>query len=383
MHLLLKFSLVAILFFTSCELTDENQGTVEQQEEEEQPEEAPDFFRGADLSYVNELEECGAAYFNEAGESKDPYQIFSEANTDLVRLRLWHNPNWTNYSNFEDVKKSISRARALNMQVLLDFHYSDDWVDPGKQIVPAAWLPVVNNMPVLGDSIYNYTFEVLKKLNDLDLVPEFVQVGNETNIEILQDPNGTYNGINWNRNAFLFNKGLKAVRDASAAFGKDIQIFLHVAQPENALWWFEAAQQNGVTNYDWIGISYYPLWSDIPLEDLPAAVQTLTDTYNKRLMVVETAYPFTLDNKDNANNILGQDAAVAGFAISPQGQYDYLKALEQKISEGGGEGLIYWEPAWVSTTCSTQWAQGSHWDNATLFDHNNWANVGMRYYRGE
>ncbi|MFT5386026.1 MAG: arabinogalactan endo-1,4-beta-galactosidase, partial [Saprospiraceae bacterium] len=59
------------------------------------------------------------------------------------------------------------------------------------------------------------------------------------------------------------------------------------------------------------------------------------------------------------------------------------KALEQKISEGGGEGLIYWEPAWVSTTCSTQWAQGSHWDNATLFDHNNWANVGMRYYRGE
>ncbi|MFT5764145.1 MAG: arabinogalactan endo-1,4-beta-galactosidase [Saprospiraceae bacterium] len=383
MHLLLKFSLVAILFFTSCELTDENQGTVEQQEEEEQPEEAPDFFRGADLSYVNELEECGAAYFNEAGESKDPYQIFSEANTDLVRLRLWHNPNWTNYSNFEDVKKSISRARALNMQVLLDFHYSDDWVDPGKQIVPAAWLPVVNNMPVLGDSIYNYTFEVLKKLNDLDLVPEFVQVGNETNIEILQDPNGTYNGINWNRNAFLINKGLKAVRDASAAFGKDIQIFLHVAQPENALWWFEAAQQNGVTNYDWIGISYYPLWSDIPLEDLPAAVQTLTDTYNKRLMVVETAYPFTLDNKDNANNILGQDAAVAGFAISPQGQYDYLKALEQKISEGGGEGLIYWEPAWVSTTCSTQWAQGSHWDNATLFDHNNWANVGMRYYRGE
>ncbi|MFT5386849.1 MAG: arabinogalactan endo-1,4-beta-galactosidase, partial [Saprospiraceae bacterium] len=366
MHLLLKFSLVAILFFTSCELTDENQGTVEQQEEEEQPEEAPDFFRGADLSYVNELEECGAAYFNEAGESKDPYQIFSEANTDLVRLRLWHNPNWTNYSNFEDVKKSISRARALNMQVLLDFHYSDDWVDPGKQIVPAAWLPVVNNMPVLGDSIYNYTFEVLKKLNDLDLVPEFVQVGNETNIEILQDPNGTYNGINWNRNAFLINKGLKAVRDASAAFGKDIQIFLHVAQPENALWWFEAAQQNGVTNYDWIGISYYPLWSDIPLEDLPAAVQTLTDTYNKRLMVVETAYPFTLDNKDNANNILGQDAAVAGFAISPQGQYDYLKALEQKISEGGGEGLIYWEPAWVSTTCSTQWAQGSHWDNATL-----------------
>lgn len=385
MRFLISFFLSASLLFPSCRLTDDNPVSKEEPTEEpgEEPADTLEFLRGADLSYVNEMEDCGAEYFDEEGAKRDPYQIFKNAGTDLIRVRLWHNPDWTGYSDFEDVKKTISRAKALDMKVLLDFHYSDDWADPGKQKIPAAWLPVANNNAILGDSLYHYTFDVLKKLNDSGLLPEYVQVGNETNAEILQSPNGAYNSIDWARNAFLLNQGLKAVRAAAAEFNKSIQTMLHIAQPENALWWFEAAQQNGVTDYDWIGISYYPLWSDVSLEGLPAAVRTLIGKYGKKLMVVETAYPFTLDNNDSANNILGQDAAVAGFPISEQGQYDYLKALEKKIVEGGGQGLIYWEPAWVSTPCSTQWAQGSHWDNATLFDHDNQANMGMRYYKGE
>jgi arabinogalactan endo-1,4-beta-galactosidase len=342
-----------------------------------------DFIRGADLSYVNEMEDCGAIYLNSEGSTEDPYAIFKNAGTDIVRLRLWHEPSWTDYSNYEDVKKSIERAKSAGMKVLLDFHYSDDWADPAKQEVPAAWLPVVNDMMALGDSVYNYTHQVLSQLDDLDLLPEYVQVGNETNAEILQDPNGSYNSINWNRNAFLLNKGLSAVRAISSATGKEIATMLHVAQPENALWWFSEAKENGLTNFDWIGISYYPLWSNVALNDLPAAIQTLTTTYNKKLMVVETAYPHTLDNLDNANNILGEEAGVAGYAITEQGQYDYLKALEEKIETGGGAGLIYWEPAWVSTACSTRWGQGSHWDNATLFDENKQALKGMEYYSGE
>ena len=113
-----------------------------------------------------------------------------------------------------------------------------------------------------------------------------------------------------------------------------------------------------------------------------SAIEVLTQTYNKPLMVVETAYPYTLDDIDNAGNILGEDAAIPGYEISVQGQLDYLKDLEQKIKEGGGSGLIYWEPAWVSTSCSTRWGQGSHWDNATLFDQNNQAHAGMRYFSG-
>lgn len=376
----LPFLAILILLGTACE-PDRERPTFTPPVVVPAPEQA--FLRGADLSYVNEMEDCGAVYLDATGAAKDPYAIFSDAGTDLVRLRLWHQPTWTDYSNYNDVVKAITRAKSAGMKVLLDFHYSDDWADPAKQEVPAAWLPVVNDMTALGDSVYNYTLRILSQLNDLDLLPEYVQVGNETNSEILQDPAGSYLTINWDRNAFLLNKGLAAVRAAATAADKEIATMLHVAQPENALWWFAEAKENGLTNFDWIGISYYPLWSDVALDDLPTAINTLTTTYNKQLMVVETAYPYALNNQDGANNILGEDAAVAGYPISEQGQYEFLKALEEKIKAGGGKGLIYWEPAWVSTSCSTRWGQGSHWDNATLFDQNKKVLKGMDYYSGE
>ena len=97
-------------------------------------------------------------------------------------------------------------------------------------------------------------------------------------------------------------------------------------------------------------------------------------------MIVETAYPFTKENADAANNILGEDAIIEGFPATQEGQYNYLKALYNVVDEAGGEGIIYWEPAWVSTDCNTQWGQGSHWDNATLFDHNYQATKGMEVY---
>ncbi len=97
-------------------------------------------------------------------------------------------------------------------------------------------------------------------------------------------------------------------------------------------------------------------------------------------MVVETAYPFTMNNADTANNILGNDALIEGLPATEQGQLDYLNKLKDLIDNSGGEGLIYWEPAWVSTNCFTQWAQGSHWDNATLFDTNYKANLGIQFY---
>ena len=97
-------------------------------------------------------------------------------------------------------------------------------------------------------------------------------------------------------------------------------------------------------------------------------------------MVVETAYPFTMENADNAANILGTDHLVPGYPATQQGQLDYINKLQEIIENSGGEGLIYWEPAWVSTNCSTLWGQGSHWDNATLFDQNNKANLGMQFY---
>tara|TARA_B110000503_G_scaffold68819_1_gene107462 strand:+ start:18404 stop:19531 length:1128 start_codon:yes stop_codon:yes gene_type:complete len=348
-------------------------------ESEVQENKNTNFYYGADLSYVNEMEDCNATYKDFNGNFKDPYKIFSEAGTNLVRIRLWHNPNWTNYSNIVDVKKSIQRAKNEGMNVLLDFHYSDTWADPSHQEIPSAWLSQINNIEVLGDLLYNYTFDALNNLANEGLLPNIVQVGNEINAMILQ--NGEIKWpIDWSRNSSIINKGIKAVRDINSSKNKKIEIMLHIAQPENGIWWFEQATDAGITDYDWIGLSYYPLWSEYDLNTIETPIKILIETYNKRLMIVETGYPFTLDNADSANNIFNENALISGYPASQKGQLDYLNDLKTKIYESGGEGIVYWEPAWVSTGCSTLWANGSHWDNATLFDHNNKANLGMQFY---
>lgn len=339
------------------------------------------FYYGADLSYVNEMIDCGAQYFDQNNEQQSPYQIFSQAGTNLIRLRLWHNPTWTNYSTLVDAKQAIKQAKDLNMRILLDFHYSDTWTDPSKQEIPKAWQAHLNDSVILGDSLYNYTYNTLAHLAQEGLLPNIVQVGNEINPMILQQGDLEW-PIDWQRNSFLLNKGIQAVRDIANEEEQTIEVMLHIAQPENALWWFEQATQNGVNDFDWIGLSYYPIWSDYTLENVGTPLKNLIETYQKRLMIVETAYPFTLGNADGANNILGQDALISGYPATQKGQLNYLLELESVIKNSGGEGLVYWEPAWVSTNCSTQWAQGSHWDNATLFDQNGKVTLGMEFYKG-
>ncbi|MBL7472865.1 glycoside hydrolase family 53 protein [Robertkochia sediminum] len=338
-----------------------------------------EFYYGADLSYVNEMEDCDAKYYDETNTEKDPYEIFSNAGANLVRLRLWHNPEWTDYSTLEDVKRSIKRAKEHHMKVLLDFHYSDDWADPSKQEIPAAWSNQINDTQTLGYLLYDYTSTTLRELYQEGLLPDMVQVGNEINSMILRK-GPRADSINWVRNAYLINKGIDAVRDVSEEVRKDIDVMLHIAQPENALTWFREAKANKVTDFDWIGLSYYPKWSTYGLDSLQPALETLIGDHSKKLMIVETAYPYTLSDNDSANNLLDESALIEGYPATQQGQLDYLIALKDIVKDAGGSGIIYWEPAWTSTSCKTRWGQGSHWDNATLFDANGKATLGMNFY---
>jgi len=378
---MIKYFAVVIVLFSmlACNSCSESDASPTHDVGEETPQEAFDFYYGADLSYVNEMLDCSAVYKDATGTAKDPYTIFNEAGANLVRVRLWHNPTRTQYSNYNDVKKTIARAKSEGMNVLLDFHYSDTWADPAKQIIPAAWEAQIKNKEILGELLYDYTYKTLADLAASDLLPEMVQVGNETNGMILRKE-GEYASMDWDRNAFLINKGIKAVRDIAKENNKEIGVMLHIAQPENALWWFKEAEENGITDYDWIGLSYYPIWSDYKLDNVGAAFKNLINTYKKRLMVVETAYPFTLENNDPAGNILNENALINGYPATQQGQLDYMNELAEVIKSSGGEGLVYWEPAWVSTKCSTLWGQGSHWDNATFFDFDNKATLGMQFY---
>jgi arabinogalactan endo-1,4-beta-galactosidase len=348
-------------------------------------EEKTDFYFGADLSYVNQILDHGGVYKDD-GEIRNPYKIFSDNGANLTRLRLWHNPTWTKevygasgtqlYNDLADVEKSIRLAKEEGMSVLLDFHYSDTWADPGKQEIPKAWQQITE-LSVLKDSVYQYTFKTLAYLNDKGLMPELVQIGNETNCGMLYTnaPGGfpscnVCNNAQWQRLGQVINSAIKAVEDVTAASAIKTKILLHVADPKNVEWWFDnITGQGGVTGFDIIGFSYYPLWHrTVSLDALSGSVSTFKTKYARPVMILETAYPWTTDHKDDYNNQFGSETPITGYPFSIQGQTDLLKKLTQEVIDGGGSGVIYWEPAWISSGMKDLWGTGSSWENNTLFN---------------
>ncbi|CAN5268548.1 arabinogalactan endo-1,4-beta-galactosidase [soil metagenome] len=305
----------------------------------------PPIYRGVDISYANEMDDCGAVY-KSGGQRVDQYQFFKSAGANVARIRIWNDPDWTKYSNLADVKRSIRRAKQAGLQVLLDFHYSDDWADGEKQLAPKAWAKL--STPDQAKALYAFTHDTLKDLSHEGLMPDLVQVGNETNGEIVSTLAKAKEPINWDRNALLFNAGIKAVRDVGAETGAKPRIMLHIAQPENAEPWFEAAAKAGVTDYDIIGLSYYSKWSKRSMAELGQTINRLRNSYAADVLVVETAYPFTTDNADSSPNLLGEDSLIAGYPATPAGQKKYLIDLTQLVLASGGTGVFYWEPAWIS-----------------------------------
>ena len=340
---------------------------------------AQSVYLGADLSYVNEMEDCGVEY-SEDGVTKDVYEIFSGYQCNLVRLRLWHTPNWydelnggNRYSDLSDVKKSIARAKDQNMDVLLDFHLSDNWADPSKQLVPEAWLSVVDNTSILKDSLYNYIYTTLTDLYEDNLLPEMIQIGNETNKGILLSPsdNQTWT-LDWSRNAELFNAALDAVEDFETANTQEVKTVLHVADPANGEWLLDGFVSNGVTRFDIIGLSYYWAWHmPVTIADAGTSIRSLKNQYpGKEVLIVETGYIWTNDFNDGASNIISETNPQYD-PVSAIAQKNWLIDLTKEVVKAEGLGVVYWEPAWVSSNCFTQWGQGSHQEHACFFDFEN------------
>jgi arabinogalactan endo-1,4-beta-galactosidase len=353
------------------------------------------FYFGADLSYVNQILDHGGVY-KVNGNVENPYTLFDDKGTNLVRLRLWHNPEWTKevygsggtqlYNDIADVEKAITSARSVGMKVLLDFHYSDTWADPGKQYIPAAWTDITL-VSDLEDSIYNYTFKTLQRLSNKDLLPEFVQLGNETNCGMLYSdaplnfPTANVCNGQWAALGKILNAGIKAVRDVTANTTIKTKIVLHVADPKNVDWWFTNIKSNGqVTDFDVIGFSYYPLWhTTVPVNGISEKVLAIKSKFSKGVMILETGYPWTTAGNDGYNNIFGSQPPLSSYPFTPEGQSKIMKAITQELKTGGGVGIIYWEPGWISSSMKDMWGTGSSWENVTFFDFDGNATVGFDY----
>jgi len=331
------------------------------------------FSMGADLSYVNQIEDCGGVY-KDSSIIRDPFSIFASHGANTVRVRLWHTPIWTGrwtegklYSDLYDAEKTIRRAKQSGMAVNLDIHYSDEWADPQNQSIPEAWKGL--NLTTMADSIYNYTLGVLNYLKSKNLVPEMVQVGNETNTGMLW-PVGRVENENWAAFGSLLKSGIKAVRDFSATSSIKPLIILHVAQLQHADWWVNGVfNKAGVNDFDIIGLSHYAKWSSVAsMTAIEQTIRNLLSTYSKQVMIVEVAYPWTTINTDSYANIIGAADSVAGYPLTTAGQYNYMKDLTQHVFNAGGTGVMYWEPAWITSPMHDKWGTGSAWENCAFFD---------------
>lgn len=334
------------------------------------------FLTGADLSYTNEILNKGGVYKNEMGAVVDPFEYFSLRETKIVRLRLWHTPannidhcgNTINAGSLADVLEAALKVKTNGMQLKLSIHYSDYFVDPGKQKRPKAWEGITHS--ALLDSISNYTEHVLTKFYNQNTIPEIVSIGNETTWGFI-DETSTTNGFNWEEDRDKFNTALNAIDLFNEEKNTSIKKALHFTE-SSATWATNLFIENGVNNFDIIGISYYPFFSpNTSIHQVGEVINELIIEHEKEVMVFETGFVWTDEYADNYNNFMSNNGNVVGHPMTAEGQLEFLLELSKTVEENNGIGVIYWEPAWITSDLCDAWGQGSSYENVTMFDFEN------------
>ena len=280
----------------------------------------PSFANGADISWLTEMELAGRKFYTATGTEQECISLLKSLGMNAIRLRVWVNPAG-GWNGTADVVAKAVRARNLGLRILIDFHYSDSWADPGQQTKPAAWSGL--SLTALQQSVFNHTFEVLTALKAAWVTPEWVQVGNETNDGMLW-PEGKAS-VNMAQFASLVNKGYDAVK----AVDNTIKVMVHISNgQDNTLfrWIFDGLKNNGA-RWDVIGMSLYPEpgnWSVFNTQCL-ANINDMIARYDKPVMIAEVGMSWD------------QPAACRSF----------LADLIQKVKSVPGNrglGVFYWEP---------------------------------------
>jgi len=250
------------------------------------------------------------------------------------------------------------------MKLNLAIHYGDYFNDPNTQKRPQAWYGLTG--ATLQNAIYNYTTSVLQTLKNSNVTPDIVAIGNETTWGFIDDTSTT-NGWTWPEDANKFNSALTAVDDFNISNNTSIKKAVHFTD-NTASWLLGLFTNQGITNYDIIGVSFYPYWSNFTsLTQLGALVNTLKVTYNKDIMIFETGFPWTISNSDSYTNIINSNSNF-NYPITPIGQKQFFNDLVTTVYNAGGKGVLYWEPGWITSTFCDKWGQGSSYENLSFFN---------------
>jgi arabinogalactan endo-1,4-beta-galactosidase len=304
---------------------------------------------GADISSLKKSEDCGGLYYYEDGIQADALKILKDHGMNWARIRVWLNSP-DGYHGKAQLLEMAKRLKEHEIKLLVDFHYSDTWADPGKQPKPAAWEKL--DFEELKKALYDYTFDICNSLKQQDTPPDMVQVGNEiTNGMLWEDGR---NDNSFNNLAALLKEGYRAVKDCSP----DTSVMLHLdngGKNELYRWWFDNIIEQKIS-FDLIGASYYPYWHGT-LADLQSNLNDVAIRYNKDIIVVETAYAFTAEDNDNYENIIRTEEQ-PGYPFTPEGQAKMLSDIMdvvRAIPNRHGLGVMWWDATWTAVP-------GNGWD---------------------
>lgn len=386
--------------------------------------------RGADVSSSQVLKNAGVKFYNFNGKQEPLLKILHDNGVNYIRIRVWNDPKNAAGKYYgggdNDVAtglKIAKEAKKYHLKVLLDLHYSDLWADPAQQLVPKQWQKDVNHPAKMRQNITNFTTKTLKQFKQTGVTIGMVQIGNEiTNgflgITTNRDAGGSYLTV-WNNpqkskqiDSYL-NAGIAAVRKTTP----HALVALHLETPSVTKYrLIMKTWARDHVNYDVLGSSYYPYWSNTPA--LLQKVQKLAAQRGKLFVVLETAWVNSLKDADGTPNSVGSAQKTKAFAVSPQGQVDALTSVYQtELQQSNGLGAFYWEPAWIPVKAGWQnwqynrqaaekygtgWVSssalgyfpnskmyyhgkpawgGSSWDNQGLFDDRGYALQSLKFYQ--
>ncbi len=323
------------------------------------------FILGMDVSSVLAEERSGVKYYVFDGTERDLFAILAENGINTIRVRIWNDPYDKDGNGYGggncDIETAcvIGRRAAENgMKLLVDFHYSDFWADPGKQSAPKAWQGM--GLEEKNSALASFTKECLCALQDAGASICMVQIGNETN-------GGLAGETEWSAVCSLMQAGAEAVREVCPG----TLVAVHFTDPQregSCAWYAETLARYGV-DYDVFASSYYPYWHGT-LENLSSVLSDIARTYGKKVLVAETSYAFTAEDSDFFGNTVSGDSPVRKpYPYTVQGQANSVRdVIDATAHMENGIGVCYWEGAWISVGTGSweenreKWEQyGSGW----------------------